>query len=124
MSTMLSKILETKRTEVAARKSMAGVQELDRRAGMQTPPRGFRAALDAKQFGQPTMSFGKGLDPVQVAPEVRAVLEAYLAARTDDPAYPDGLATAFGLFLPIACRYGFRDAGRAGAAAAVQPASA
>lgn len=49
MSTMLSKILETKRTEVAARKSMAGVQELDRRAGMQTPPRGFRAALDAKQ---------------------------------------------------------------------------
>jgi len=49
MSTMLSKILETKRVEVAARKSVAGVQELDRRASLQTPPRGFRAALDAKQ---------------------------------------------------------------------------
>jgi hypothetical protein len=69
------------------------------------------AALDPKQLDQPTMSFGTGLDPVKVSPEVRAVLKAYLDARQDDPAFPEGLAAAFGLFLPIACRYGFRDAG-------------
>ena len=45
--TILDRILETKRSEVAARKPLRSVGDLDRAAAAQTPPRGFRAALDA-----------------------------------------------------------------------------
>ena len=48
MSTMLDEIIAVKRGEVAERKaatSLAGLQAL---ATGQTPPRGFRAALEAK----------------------------------------------------------------------------
>ncbi|TKD50129.1 indole-3-glycerol phosphate synthase TrpC [Sphingomonas baiyangensis] len=46
--TMLDTILATKREEVAARRALAGIADLDGRAARQTPPRGFRAALDAR----------------------------------------------------------------------------
>ncbi|MCM8730357.1 indole-3-glycerol phosphate synthase TrpC [Hephaestia sp. GCM10023244] len=49
MSTMLDKILETKRAEVATRMATIPVAELSARAAAQTPPRGFRAALDARR---------------------------------------------------------------------------
>ncbi len=48
MSTMLDTILDTKRDEVIARKAMTSLSDLQARAASQTPPRGFRAALDAK----------------------------------------------------------------------------
>ncbi|MEI9850726.1 MAG: indole-3-glycerol phosphate synthase TrpC [Sphingomonas sp.] len=48
MSTMLDRILEAKRDEVAARKAATSRADLDARIAAQTPPRGFRAALDAK----------------------------------------------------------------------------
>ncbi|QIG80429.1 indole-3-glycerol phosphate synthase TrpC [Stakelama tenebrarum] len=48
MSTMLDRILEAKREEVAARKAVTTSSELAERIAAQTPPRGFRAALDAK----------------------------------------------------------------------------
>ncbi len=48
MSTMLDNILDTKRDEVIARKAMTSLSDLQARAASQTPPRGFRAALDAK----------------------------------------------------------------------------
>jgi hypothetical protein len=41
--------------------------------------------------------------------EVKNVLRAYLNARKPDSDFPDGLEMAFRLFLPITCRYGFRD---------------
>ncbi|MCW4461341.1 indole-3-glycerol phosphate synthase TrpC [Sphingomonas sp. BT-65] len=44
----LDKILEVKRGEVAARKAATSLAELQAHALVQTPPRGFRAALDAK----------------------------------------------------------------------------
>ncbi len=46
--TMLDTILATKRSEVAARSARASIADLDGRASERTPPRGFRAALDAK----------------------------------------------------------------------------
>jgi indole-3-glycerol phosphate synthase len=46
--TVLARILETKRAEVAARKAATGLAELDRAIARQSAPRGFRAALDAK----------------------------------------------------------------------------
>ncbi len=46
--TMLDDILSVKRGEVADRRARASVADLDALAAAQTPPRGFRAALDAK----------------------------------------------------------------------------
>jgi len=51
---VLDRILETKRAEVAARKATTPLAALDARIAEQTPPRGFRAALDraaASGFG-------------------------------------------------------------------------
>ncbi|UIJ47050.1 indole-3-glycerol phosphate synthase TrpC [Sphingomonas cannabina] len=51
MSTMLDTILATKAEEVAARRRATPVADLHAMALAQTPPRGFRAALDAKAAG-------------------------------------------------------------------------
>jgi indole-3-glycerol phosphate synthase len=48
MSNILDRILETKRADVAARKATIPLSEIDARIHVQTPPRGFRAALDTK----------------------------------------------------------------------------
>ena len=48
MSDMLTRILERKRVEVAARRALASVDDLDRRALTQSAPRGFKAALDVR----------------------------------------------------------------------------
>ncbi|HKT86276.1 MAG TPA: indole-3-glycerol phosphate synthase TrpC [Novosphingobium sp.] len=48
MSNKLTEICETKRQEVAARKAVATVNDLDARAAGQTAPRGFEAALRRK----------------------------------------------------------------------------
>ncbi len=45
--TMLDRIIETKRAEVAARKATVSLTDLDARIDEATPPRGFRAALHA-----------------------------------------------------------------------------
>jgi len=44
----LDEICATKRDEVAGRKKAVSLSDLEAMAGAQTPPRGFRAALDAK----------------------------------------------------------------------------
>ena len=48
MTDMLTRILETKRAEVAARKATTPLSTLDACIDCQSPPRGFRAALDAR----------------------------------------------------------------------------
>ena len=48
MTDKLAEICETKRAEVALRKSLASLTELDARAAAQTAPRGFETALRAK----------------------------------------------------------------------------
>ena len=48
MTDKLAEICATKREEVAARKGLATLGDLDRAAQGSTPPRGFRAALEAK----------------------------------------------------------------------------
>jgi indole-3-glycerol phosphate synthase len=48
MTDVLTRILETKRAEVAARKATIPLADLDASIRAQTPPRGFRAALDAR----------------------------------------------------------------------------
>ncbi len=46
--TMLDRILETKRAEVAARKATTSLSDIDAGIARMSKPRGFRAALDAK----------------------------------------------------------------------------
>ena len=48
MTDKLTEICNTKREEVRARKALASLSALDERAREQTPPRGFRAALEEK----------------------------------------------------------------------------
>lgn len=48
MTDKLTEICDAKREEVKARKQLASISELDARAAAQTPPRGFRAALEAR----------------------------------------------------------------------------
>src|SRR6478735_11651456 len=48
MTDKLTQICATKREEVAARKTLATLDDLDRTAQGSTSPRGFRAALEAK----------------------------------------------------------------------------
>ncbi len=48
MSDKLAQICATKRDEVAARKLLASLSDLDKQARSQTAPRGFRAALEAE----------------------------------------------------------------------------
>ena len=48
MTDKLAEICATKREEVAARKGLATLDDLDRAAADSTAPRGFRRALDAK----------------------------------------------------------------------------
>ena len=48
MTTMLDKILDSKVEEVAAAKARTSNADLSEQIAAQTPPRGFRAALDAK----------------------------------------------------------------------------
>ncbi len=47
MTDLLTRICDTTRAEVARRKGSRTIADLDRAAAAQTPPRGFRAALDA-----------------------------------------------------------------------------
>ena len=48
MTNRLTQILDTKRGHVAAGKTMRSLADLDRAAASQTPPRGFRRALEEK----------------------------------------------------------------------------
>ena len=48
MANKLDEICATKRVEVANRKALQSIGDLDRLSASQTAPRGFRAALDVK----------------------------------------------------------------------------
>ena len=97
MANKLDEICSTKRVEVANRKMLQSIGDLDRLAASQTAPRGFRAALDVKAaegFGLiaeiKKASPSKGLirpdfRPAEHAATYEAGGAACLSALTDAP---------------------------------------
>lgn len=55
MTTILERILETKRADVAARKACISLGALEERIKAQSAPRGFKAALDARAATGPAL---------------------------------------------------------------------
>lgn len=96
MTTVLDSILDAKRIEVHVRKAATTIPALEARAAARTPPRGFRAALDARAMTGPALiaeikraSPSKGLiradfDPPAHARSYQAGGAACLSVLTDE----------------------------------------
>jgi indole-3-glycerol phosphate synthase len=116
MSDMLDRILETKRDEVRARKRAISLATLSDAALAQTPPRGFRAALDARA------ATGYGLiAEVKKASPSKGLIRADFDPAAHARAYQAGGAACLSVLTDAPWFQGHEDYLRAARAAVTIP---
>ena len=104
MSDMLDRILETKRAEVTERKRTVSLAALGEKAMAQTPPRGFRAALDARA------ATGYGLiAEVKKASPSKGLIRADFDPAAHALAYQDGGAACLSVLTDAPWFEGHED---------------
>ena len=86
--TILDRILETKRADVAARKACTPWSALDTEIAGQTAPRGFRAALDARAAHGPAL-----IAEIKKASPSKGVIREHFDPPAHARAYEQGGAT-------------------------------
>jgi len=104
MTDKLGEICATKREEVAARKGLATVDDLDRAARETTPPRGFRAALEARSAN----GFGLIAEIKKASPS-KGLIRADFRPAEHAVAYQQGGAACLSVLTDAAYFQGHED---------------
>jgi indole-3-glycerol phosphate synthase len=104
MTDKLAEICATKREEVAARKGLATVDDLDRAARETTPPRGFRAALEARSAN----GFGLIAEIKKASPS-KGLIRADFRPAEHAVAYQQGGAACLSVLTDAAYFQGHED---------------